>query len=304
MIAPIACPATKSHAAISTGMNARRMIRSAAAALAAPLALVAPPAALAQDDPANVLAGDYVTVGGAVIYGPSYEGSDDMVASPVPVLSGRLGGIDITPRPGGVALDLIPDGDGARTGFSLGPVVTYSGNRRRQIEDPVVRAAGRLKSAIDVGVNGGVTMRRVLNDYDSVTISADAKWNVNDAHGGMTVSPQVSYFTPLSPAMVVALSASAKHVDDDYARYYYSVSPLQATRSGLPQFAAKGSWASASIGLLTAYDLGGDLRDGGFSLIGLASYTRLMNDAKRTPFTSIRGDADQWLVGAGIAYTF
>lgn len=285
-------------------MKARRMIRSAAAALAAPLAVLAPPAAFAQDDPANVLAGDYVTIGGAVIYGPSYEGSDDMVASPVPVLSGRLGGIEITPRPGGVALDLIPDGDGARTGFSLGPVMTYSGNRRRQIEDPVVRAAGRLKSAIDVGVNGGVTMRRVLNDYDSVTLSADAKWNVNDAHRGMTVSPQVSYFTPLSPAMVVALSASAKHVDDDYARYYYSVSPVQATRSGLPQFAAKGGWASASIGLLTAYDLGGDLRDGGFSLIGLASYTRLMNDAKRTPFTSIRGDADQWLVGAGVAYTF
>ncbi len=155
-----------------------------------------------------------------------------------------------------------------------------------------------------VGVNAGVTQRRLLHDYDSVTVSVDAKWNVNDAYGGMIVSPQVSYLTPLSPGIAVSATLSAKHVDDDYARYYYSVSPVQAARSGLPQFAAKGGWASASAGLLAAFDLGGDLRDGGFAIVGLASYTRLMNDAKRTPFTSVRGDADQWLVGAGVAYTF
>ena len=33
-------------------------------------------------------------------------------------------------------------------------------------------------------------------------------------------------------------------------------------------------------------------------------YTKLLEDAKRTPLTSIRGDADQWLVGAGLAFTF
>ena len=32
--------------------------------------------------------------------------------------------------------------------------------------------------------------------------------------------------------------------------------------------------------------------------------TKLLGDAKRTPLTSIRGDADQWLVGAGLAFTF
>jgi hypothetical protein len=30
----------------------------------------------------------------------------------------------------------------------------------------------------------------------------------------------------------------------------------------------------------------------------------MLGDAKRTPLTSIRGDRDQWLAGAGLAFTF
>jgi hypothetical protein len=30
----------------------------------------------------------------------------------------------------------------------------------------------------------------------------------------------------------------------------------------------------------------------------------MMGYGKNTPYTSLRGDADQWTVGAGIGYTF
>jgi len=259
---------------------------------------------MAQSDEPSVFDGDYLTVGAGVIYGPSYEGSDDIVATPVPVMQGRLAGVDITPRQGGIALDFIPDGKGAKVGFSLGPVVTYSRNRNSQIEDRVVRAAGKLDDAIDLGVNGGVTVYRLLHDYDSLTISADAKWNVNGAYKGRIVSPGVTYFTPLSRAALVTLGISAKHVDGDYARYYHSVSPAQAAASGLPAYAAKGGWASASVNMLAGYDLDGNLLNGGFAVFALGSYSRLFNDAKRNPWTAIRGDADQWVLGAGLGYTF
>lgn len=285
-------------------MTRRTTVRSSLLALAAPLAIFAASPALAQSEPESALDGDFLMAGAGVIYGPSYEGSDDMVATPVPVVLGRLRGFDITPRPGGIALDLIPDAAGSPIGFSLGPVVTYSGNRHSQIEDRVVRSAGKLKGALDVGANAGITARRVLNPYDSLTMSVDAKWNVNDAHRGMIVSPQISYLTPLSEGIAVTASLNARHVDDDYARYYYSVSPVQAARSGLPVYAAKGGWASIGAGLFAAVDLDGDLRNGGLSIIGLANYSRLLNDARRTPLTSLRGDADQWVVGAGIGYTF
>lgn len=270
-------------------------------------AVLLPAAVFAQDDPASgpsIFDGDYLTIGAGAIYGPSYEGSDDMVLTPVPVVQGRVGGVAITPRPGGIALDLVPDGDEAKLGFSLGPVASYSGNRKRQIEDPVVRSAGKLKEAIDLGVSGGVTAYRVLHAYDMLTVSADVKWNVNSAYKGMIVTPQVSYLTPLSRGAIAVLGVNAKHVDDDYARYYYGVTPAQSAASGLPAFTAKGGWASMGANLLVGHDLDGNLLNGGFAVFAVASYSRLLNDAKRTPWTSIRGDADQWLFGAGVGYTF
>lgn len=266
-----------------------------------------PAAAMAQDTISmddSVFAGDHLTVGVGVVYGPSYDGSDDYVLSPIPVVQGNLKGIAITPRPGGVALDFIPDARDARIGISLGPVATLSRNRATQIKDPVVRSAGKLKNAIELGASGGVTLNKILHGYDSLTLSADVKWDVNGAHSGQTISPTLTYFTPLSRAAVVSLSVSARHADDDYADYYYSVSPAQNLASGLPQYQAKGGWESWSVGMLAGYDLNGNALDGGFALIALGSYSRMVNDARRTPYTSLRGDADQWMAALGVAYTF
>lgn len=271
------------------------------AGLAAPATLAAQSAAAPER---SVFDGNHLTVGAGAVYGPSYEGSDDYVASVVPVVQGRVAGVEITPRPGGLALDLVPDRRGMKVGFSAGPVVTYSGNRHRQVKDPVVRAAGRLDATIEVGGNAGITVYRVLHGYDSLTMSADIKRDVAGAHGGVVVSPQVSYFTPLSRAAILTLSLSATHADSDHARYYYRVTPAQAAASGLPVYAAKGGWTKLGAGFLAGFDLNGNLLDGGLLLVALGSYSRLQGDARRTPYTALRGDADQWLVGAGIGYTF
>jgi outer membrane scaffolding protein for murein synthesis (MipA/OmpV family) len=252
----------------------------------------------------SVLDDTYITVGVGGLYGPSYEGSNNMTASAVPLIQGSVRGVSISPRPSGVALDFIPDGHDAKIGFILGPVAGYSRNRAHNIKDPVVIAAGRLKSAIDVGVTAGVVGYKLLNPYDSLTLSADVKWNVNSASKGMTVIPSLTYTTPVSRAMLVSLGVNAKHVDSDYADYYYDVSASQSLASGLPVYSARGGWATVGATLLAAYDLDGNLLNGGFALIGLASYNKLLNDAKNTPYTSLRGSDNQWTVGGGVAYTF
>lgn len=268
-------------------------------------ALLGATPAFAQDASTDsVFDRDHVTIGVGGIFGPSYDGSDDSVFSPVPVVRGKVGGIDINPRPAGIALDFIPDDRDSGIGFSLGPVAGVSFNRNRQIKDPVVKAAGKLDAAIEVGVSGGVTAYKLLSDYDSLTLSADVKWDVNGAYKGMTWSPAITYATPVSKAMLVTVSASAHHADDDYARYYYSVTPAQNVASGLPQYDAKGGWDSVSAGMLVGWDMSGDLRDGGLALFAAGNYSRMLGDGKDTPYTSIRGDADQWTIGAGVAYTF
>ena len=136
------------------------MRRTAILATAAIAALL-PTLAHAQNDGPQadtVFDGDYLTVGVGGFYGPSYEGSDDYILFPAPVIQGNLKGVAITPRPGGVALDFIPDAKDAKVGFSLGPVANIRRDRVTRIKDPVVRRLGKLDTAVEVGGSAGVTV--------------------------------------------------------------------------------------------------------------------------------------------------
>ena len=265
---------------------------------------------MAQEDPASVpversvFDGDYLTAGLGVAVGPSYEGSDDYTISPLPVILGSIGGIDFQPRGPGIALDFIPDKKGAKVDFIFGPVVRARFDRQNSIKDPVVRSLGKLDFAVEVGPFAGIQVNRVLNPYDSLTAQVDLRWDVAGAHDGMVVFPSVTYFTPLSRSVVTSLAVSGEYVDDDYADYYFSISPTGSAASGLPTFTATSGWKNVGATMLTAVDLDGDVTNGGWGLIFLGSYSRMLGDPKRSPVTSIRGSANQFFAAVGVGYTF
>lgn len=284
-----------------------KLIAGLAMCLASPLlAQDAGEPGIAADLPdVTVFDGDYLTVGVGVAHGPSYSGSDDYVLSALPLIQGSVAGVDFNPRPAGLAVDFLPDPESGPE-LSLGFVAKLNRDRVNRIEDPVVRAYGELDTAIEIGPSAGISFSGLLNPYDSLSASIDMAWDIAGAHDGMTVAPTITYFTPVSRGAAVSLSLGTNHIDDDYADYYYSVPVADAAVPGqaLPAFEADGGFENVSGSLLAAYDLNGDITDGGFALVGIAVYSRLLDDAKRTPFTSIRGDADQWLLGVGLGYTF
>jgi MipA family protein len=265
----------------------------------------APDAAEAGAPDRGVFAGDWLTVGIGAGYATSYEGSDDYVLFPAPLAQGSVGGFDFGARGPGLYVDLIPDSNsGNSVQFLAGPLVRVRTDRNSKIKDPVVRALGKEDVAIEVGATAGVVLSKVINPYDTLTFSTDIQWDVAKAHRGRLISPSISYSTPLSPAIFTNLTLSATHVDDKFADTYFSIDTVGSAASGLPVFDAKGGWKSYGASLLAGYDLSGDARDGGWGMFGLVSYSRLTGDAKRSPVTSIRGDADQWFLAAGISYTF
>lgn len=245
----------------------------------------------------------WLSIGVGVGYGPSYDGSDDYVFYPAPLIQGKVAGIGIQPRPAGIALDLVPDSEDG-VSFTLGPVAKLRLNRNRQIEDPVVEAAGKLKKAVEVGAQAGISAPKVLNPYDSLSIGVDALWDVNGAHGGRTLTPTVTYFTPLSQGIAASLALSAEHGDGDFMRYYYSVTPAQSLASGLPQFIASSGWTRAGATLLLGFDFDGDLTNGGLAAVLVGGHSRMLGDANDSPYTSIRGSTGQWFGAVGIGYTF
>ncbi len=253
----------------------------------------------------GVFAGNWLTVGVGGGYGPSYEGSDDYVLFPAPIAQGSIGGFDFGARGPGLYVDLIADGNSdSNVKFLAGPLVRVRLDRNSKIKDPVVRLLGKEDVAVEVGATAGVQFSKVINPFDTLSFSVDAQWDVAKAHRGRLITPTISYSTPLSEAIFTSLSLSATHVDDNYADTYFSIDAAGSAASGLPVFTADGGWKSYGASLLGGVDLSGDVRDGGWGIFGLVSYSRLTGDAKRSPVTSIRGDADQWFLAAGISYTF
>ena len=169
------------------------------AALAAIIAAASLPGTAAaqdaQDMPAGpgpvegteaMMGGDYLAIGfgGALV--PSYDGSDDYTFSVLPVIQGSVGGIGISPRPGGVALDLIAD-SGPGPQFALGPSARIRLNRSSDGKDPVVALLPERDTALELGPTVGISVSRVLHAYDSLSLDVDARWDVLGAHGGMVV---------------------------------------------------------------------------------------------------------------------
>ncbi len=248
--------------------------------------------------------GDFLIVAAGAVLLPSYEGADESSILPAAAIAGRVGGIGISPRAAGLALDLVPDKPGAQVSLGLGPVLRLRMNRSGRIKDPVVARLGELRSIIEGGVSASVTIKRVLNPHDQLSIGTDFRWDVSSRGGGGLIAPSVSYLTPLSRAQVVGVLASAEFADQRFASYNYSVSPAGSAVSGLPAYAARGGLKAISFGAFTARDLDANLLNGGLSIGVGAMYTRLKGSAAETPITSIRGKASQWFVAAGLGYTF
>lgn len=283
-------------------------------AIALTLFLVAAPfPALAQDsgtvddraaEEATIFDGDFFIVGAGGAYLPSYEGSDDYLFTAMPLLQGSYGGIDFESRGPGISADIIPNPNDSNVNLLLGPSVRVNFDRTRRIKDPVVRLLGERDVAIEVGGFAGLGLSGVLNPYDTLTARVDVVTDVSNEHDGTLITPSLAYSTPLSTALFAFVSVEATHASDEYMDSFFSVTPTGALASGLPVYGATGGWKNASASLGVNYDLSGDLRDGGLGLFAGGSYSRLLEDAARSPIVRIRGDRDQWFAAAGVTYAF
>lgn len=251
----------------------------------------------------SVLSGDWLAIGGGFVYSANYSGSDEYRLLAVPVIAANFKGVGIRPRAAGLSVNFL-EGMRGKVTFSAGPTFRFRGDRTGSFKDEVVRAAGKLDTAFELGAQAGVSFNRVFTRFDRVSLGLDVQFDVAGAHGGSVIDPGVSYSSALGRGTVVALSVGAQYVDGDFADYYYSVTPEQSSASGLPQFDADAGWHKAGATLAVGQDLSGDFRDGGLIIGGALGYRRMLGDAADTPFTSLRGDADQFTAIMGVAYVF
>lgn len=191
---------------------------------------------------------------------------------------------------------------GARLAF--GPAFRFRNDRNNRISDDVVARAGKLDAALEVGANVAVSIPNVLRPFDALSIGVQARRDVLSAHEGWVIEPQIGYRALLGKGFTVQAQASAEFTDNRFARYYFSVTPAQSAASGLAQYRADGGLNRIGTTAILSYDLDRNPLNGGWSLTGVGGYSRLIGDSADTPYTAVRGDANQFILGTGVAYTF
>uniref|UniRef100_UPI00093FFA7F MipA/OmpV family protein n=6 Tax=Erythrobacter donghaensis TaxID=267135 RepID=UPI00093FFA7F len=250
----------------------------------------------------------WATIGLGVGLVPSYAGSDDYIAFPLPLIAGRVGGVGIAPNGPGFVLDLnspkptLGPRKGARLAF--GPAFRFRNDRNNRISDEVVARAGKLDAALEVGANVAVSIPNVVKPFDALSIGVQARRDVIGAHEGWVIEPQIGYRALVGKAFTLQAQASMEIVTDRFADYYFTVTPAQSAASGLAQFRADGGVNRIGTTAILAYDLDRNPLNGGWSLTGVGGYSRLVGDSADTPYTAVRGDANQFILGGGVAYTF
>jgi MipA family protein len=266
--------------------------------------LAAPALAQSAPSPEELARKDRVTigVGGALV--PDYEGSNDYRLIPAAAIRGQVSGISFSTQGTYLYIDVIPRGSG-KFEFDVGPIIGARLNRRSHIRDDVVDLLPRRKTAIEVGGFAGISYHGLTNPYDSLSLHLDVVHDVANAHKSTTISPAIDFATPLSHTTYASVSLGAEFVANRYADYYFSITPADSLATGgvLPVFNAGGGMKDWKLGLLLNQSLTGDLTHG-LSIFGMARYSRLLGDFKRSPIVSQRGSANQWLAAAGLAYTF
>jgi outer membrane scaffolding protein for murein synthesis (MipA/OmpV family) len=250
----------------------------------------------------------WATIGLGVGMVPSYAGSDDYIAFPLPLIVGRVGGVGISPNGPGFVLDLnspkpsFAPRKGARVSF--GPAFRFRNDRNNRISDEVVARAGKLDAAFEVGGNIAVAFPNVVKPFDQLSLGVQTRWDVLGAHGGMIIEPQISYRAPVGRSFAIQVQASAEFIDDSFADYYFTVNPAQALATGLPQFRADGGLNRVGTVAILTYDLDRNPINGGWALTGVGGVSRMIGDGADTPYTSVRGSATQFIAGLGVAFTF
>jgi len=244
---------------------------------------------------------DGFTIGLGAGFVPDYEGSDDYRIIPGGAIRGKVGNISFSTRGLYLFVDVISGG--SDVDFDLGPIAGLRLNRSSKIKDDVVDLLPELDMAFEVGGFAGVSFHGLTNPYDTLAVRLDAVKDIGDAHGSTVITPNLEFSTPLSRSLFMGASLSADFVSNDFADYYYSITPVDALASGLAPFDADGGMKSWKIGLLANYSLSGDLLHG-WSLFGTANYSHLLGDMKDSPIVDDRGSASQWFTAAGVAYSW
>ncbi len=231
-----------------------------------------------------------VTIGAGAIYAPDYEGSNDFQAQPFPFISVSYKDLAYIRGPEiGVNILRFQLSEDAKLKF--GPIARYRRDRP-QDRNRDLAGLGDVGTSIEVGGAGRIEIGR---GWAQLSVAKD----VAGGHDGLVAQVEAGIDFDLTDRMTLSASGSTSWADRKYMTSFFSVTPTQSVRSGLPVFNADKGMKDGGASLALTYRLTDH-----WLVTATGGYTRLLGDADRAPIVKLRGSPDQWQGGLFAAYHF
>jgi outer membrane scaffolding protein for murein synthesis (MipA/OmpV family) len=259
-----------------------------AAGLAAAMAAFASAAAaqdpgLPQSDDVLVPQRQFVIdLGLGASVGPRYDGADEYLIQPVPII-----GFSRLTLPG---IGEVGGGDPKR-GVFVFPTFDYIGSRDPS-DSRDLQGTKDVDWALAVGLGAGYRY-----DFWRVFVQADYGFN---GYSGFRGTIGADVIGAPAPRATLSFGPRLSWAGDDYMDTYFSVSDSEAAKSGgrLKSYSADGGLRALGVAVNGSYAL----TDSVF-LLGNARYDLLIGDAGDSPIVKA-GDDNQFTFGLGISYRF
>jgi len=204
--------------------------------------------------------------GAAMIYGPAYDGSDEMKLKAVPTISvdyedglffAGIGGIGSYPI----------QGDNYKLGVSIG----RSFGREEKKDRKNLRGMGDIDSSTRVSLMG---------EYGFGPVEVSGKLTKGNSDYGVTATMDISTRFPITNDLMLMTSAGLTWADADHMNTFFGVSPTQAARSGYSRYQAGSGIQSVGVNAGAFYALTKDV-----DIALMLSADKLVGDAADSPIT-------------------
>lgn len=243
------------------------------------ICLVASQGVMAQDTRIDLGLGLGVT--------PDYEGSEDFQAVPLPYASvGWSNHMAVSLLGNKVKVNLIP------SPLWKGGLVGEYIQKRGDVDNNKVDKLKDVDASVMLGGFFGF-------EYNKFSASIEAMQDAADGNDGAIVRLNGGYRIPIDQTLSLSLGAFTTWADDDYMEAYFEIDGADSTRSGLKTYNADSGIKDVGLSLLASYK---PWEHWGF--MGLASYKRLLDDAKDSPVVDDEGDPNQFSAGVLVFYRF
>ena len=227
-----------------------------------------------------------VMLGGVGALKPNYKGSNQYEVSGFPFIDIKYKKIFFLNFREGLGVNVLHTPN-----FRVGAAFNFYGSRDKD-DSTYLQGFQDVDAGLDAGVFGSIS-------FEKFSAKLKFRQDISNNHEGHLISGRLVYKAIESRKLIANFNIKTTYANDNYMKTYFGVTTSQASSSGFKEFNANGGIKDMGAGTSLIYPF-----NKYWSFITIANYTRLINDAAKSPLVENAGSKNQFWLGLGVAYRF